>query len=311
MIKKKYTYNPKTLSYEPVNRDIVSLLLNVGIVLSLSLVLAIVLTFSFSEYIDSPEELKLKVQNTKLQVQQNLIERKIDSINMYLAVVQEKDDHLYRSLLGVEPLAEETRAAGIGGQIYAMDKDDAFLFVQKDLDRVKARLAVQNSSLDELSYKALRQAEILNSQPKICPIREDELIRFASKFGYRMHPIYKIRKLHKGIDLTAAKGTSVYATAPGRVVIASNAHDGYGNKVVIDHGNGYKTVYAHLSKIEVKYGQLVKLATEIGKVGNTGTSISSHLHYEVRLNNHPIDPAPFLYRDFSNEEFDSLVALGN
>ena len=79
---------------------------------------------------------------------------------------------------------------------------------------------------------------------------------------------------------------------------------------MIDHGNGYKTLYAHLSKIEVKTGQIVKLAKEIGKVGSTGRSIAPHLHYEVRINDRPVNPVTFFYRDFSNDEFDQLVALG-
>lgn len=311
MTEKKYIYNPKTLSYELEKPSIKNGLKLGGIVLFFSLMLSVVFTFVFTKLVDSPEEVHLKVQNIKLHAQLTLIDQKLDSINTYLNQIQEKDDHLYRVLLGESPLEEDIRLAGIGGSIEPIDENDEFQMAQRNMDIAKARLAVQNSSFDEMTSKALLLADEMNSTPRIMPIRENDLIRFASEFGYRTHPIFGIRKFHKGIDLTAARGTTVYAAAPGEVVIASNEYDGYGNKVVIDHGNGYKTVYAHLSHFNVKRGQKVKLATKIGEVGSTGRSIASHLHYEVRINDQPVNPANYLYRDFSDEEFDELVALAS
>jgi len=309
-MKTKYIYNPKTLSYEPVKPGIKDYLKLGGTLIMVSLVLSVVFTFTYSYYFDSPEEAQLKTENIKLSNELAIVDIQLDSIQMTLSKVQDKDDSIFRILLGKKPLPMEIRSAGIGGYVETVKESNGFLITQRKIDKVKARLAVQNASLNELEADALQQAEILNSQPRIFPLREQDLIRFASPFGYREHPIFKIRKFHKGVDLTAARGTAVYATAPGTVVIASNCHDGYGNKVVIDHGNGYKTVYAHLSKIEVKKGQHIKLAKEIGKVGNTGRSIAPHLHYEVRVNDTPVNPVKYFYRDFTNEEFDQLVALG-
>lgn len=310
MIKRKYIYNPKTLSYEPLKPNFKTYLKQGGSILGLSLSLAFIFTISFSYFFDTPEELQLKNQNTKLYSQLTVIDQELDSIHIFLNEVQQKDDDLYRMLLGESPLEDEIRLAGIGGHPMPVVDNDEFRLAHIDLEKVKARLAVQNSSLDELTYKAIKLNDDLNSQPRIMPIRENELVRFASGYGFRIHPIFNIQKFHKGIDLTAVRGTSVYATAPGIVVIAANAHDGYGNKIVIDHGNGYKTVYAHLNKMKVKRGETVNLASIIGEVGNTGRSIAPHLHYEVRIDNHPVNPLKYLYRDFTNEEFDQLVALG-
>ncbi len=309
MIKKKYIYNPKTLTYEPLKPSFKTYLKQGGFILLLSLSLAFIFSFSYSYFFDTIEEAQLKQQNTKLYIQLTDINQEVDSIHSCLNMVQEKDDELYRILLGESPLANEIRIAGIGGSSNYFTRKDVFQLSQINIDKAKARLSVQNSSLDELTYKALKLADEMNSQPRISPIRESQLIRFASRFGYREHPIFKIRKFHKGVDLTASTGTPVYATAPGKVVIATDAHDGYGNKIVIDHGNGYKTVYAHLSKINVKYGSNVNLATQIGEVGNTGRSISAHLHYEVRINGFPVNPADYFYRDFSDSEFDQLIEL--
>lgn len=310
MVKRKFVYNSKTLRYEPIKPSLKSYLKNAGIILSLSLVLAFGFTWTYSMLFDSPEEVKLKNQNNKLETQLYVYGQKLDSIHFYLSEVQQRDDELYRVLLGEDPISKEIRLAGIGGS-NSFRLDSESIISQLDIDKAKARVAVQRSSLDELTYKANQLAADLESRPKITPIRKSDIVRFTSGFGFRTHPIYHVRKFHEGIDITARKGTPVYAASSGKVIISGNMKDGYGNKVVIDHGNGYRTLYAHLDKILVKWGQEVNLAQQIGKVGNTGGSVSPHLHYEVQKNNYVIDPLPYLYSQFSDEEFDELVALGN
>jgi murein DD-endopeptidase MepM/ murein hydrolase activator NlpD len=310
MVRRKFVYNSKTLRYEPIKPSLKSYLKNAGTILILSLILAFGFTWTYSMLFDSPEEVKLKNQNNKLETQLYVYGQKLDSIHFYLSEVQQRDDELYRVLLGEDPISKEIRLAGIGGS-NSFRLDSESIISQLDMDKAKARVAVQRSSLDELTYKANQLAADLESRPKITPIRKSDIVRFTSGFGFRTHPIYHVRKFHEGIDITARKGTPVYAASAGKVIIAGNMKDGYGNKVVIDHGNGYRTLYAHLDKILVKWGQEVNLAQQIGKVGNTGGSVSPHLHYEVQKNNYVIDPLPYLYSQFSDEEFDELVALGN
>ena len=310
MTKKKFIYNPKTLSYEPEKLSFTSVLMKVAFTLIISILFAIVLSVSYSYYFDTIEEAELKQENSSLQKQLTALDGEVSDIYESLSKLQEKDDNLYRTLLGVPPLDQDIRMAGTGGAL-DMEFSNTFSFSQSEINKAKAQIMVQNSSIDELTLQALEYASLMESQPKIFPLREKDLIRFASPFGYRTHPIYHIVKFHKGVDLTALRGTPVYATASGKVIVATNAHDGYGKKVMIDHGNGYKTVYAHLNKINVKYGQIVNLATKIGEVGNTGRSISSHLHYEVRKDNIPVNPNAYFYRDFDEEEFDQLVNLAS
>lgn len=309
MVGKKYVYNQKTLQYEPVEKGIKEYLGQFAIIMVLSILMATGFIFTYSLYFDSPEEVQLKNDRNKLQTQLYIYGQKLDSIHSYLSEVEQRDDKLYRILLGEDPLQAEIRMAGIGGGTFNFTED--YLISQRDLDQAKARVAVQKASLDELTFKALRLEKDLESRPKITPIRKKDMIRFASGFGYRMHPIYHINKMHEGVDLTARKGTPVYAAESGTIIIAANQYDGYGKKVVIDHGNGYRTLYAHLNKINVKRGQKVFLATKIGEVGNTGGSVSDHLHYEVQKNGRAIDPTPYLYSLFTDYEFDQLIALGN
>jgi murein DD-endopeptidase MepM/ murein hydrolase activator NlpD len=131
----------------------------------------------------------------------------------------------------------------------------------------------------------------------------------SSTFGYRLNPFNRKLQRHTGWDLATAMGTPIAATANGVVVMAGMSSIGYGLHVIVDHGNGLKTLFGHLSNIEVAVGQEVFVGDEIGLVGSTGNSTGPHLHYEVRLNDAPIDPGPFLVREISENPMPSSNAL--
>lgn len=114
----------------------------------------------------------------------------------------------------------------------------------------------------------------------------------SSRFGMRVHPITGQYKSHTGMDIASNQGTAVYACDSGTVVLAS-WNGGYGNCIMIDHGNGYKTLYGHLSVISVSNGQTVSQGETIGQVGSTGNSTGPHLHLEVYKNGSRIDPEQF------------------
>jgi murein DD-endopeptidase MepM/ murein hydrolase activator NlpD len=119
----------------------------------------------------------------------------------------------------------------------------------------------------------------------------------TSKFGYRIHPIYKTKKHHNGIDIGAPRGTPIHAAAPGKVAFAGTMN-GYGNIIIISHHDagyeGFETYYAHLNSIHVKKGQSVEVGQAIGAVGSTGASTGPHLHFEVRYQHKPQDPLKFI-----------------
>lgn len=114
----------------------------------------------------------------------------------------------------------------------------------------------------------------------------------SSRFGLRVHPITGQKKSHTGIDIASNQGTAVYASDGGSVTLAG-WNGGYGNCIMIDHGNGYVTLYGHLSSISVSVGQTVSQGTTIGAVGSTGNSTGPHLHFEVLKNGTRIDPEQF------------------
>ena len=128
-----------------------------------------------------------------------------------------------------------------------------------------------------------------------------------SGFGYRIHPIHKIRKMHAGIDFGADTGTPIMATGDGHIEKIIKKRTGYGKHIIINHGYGYKTLYAHMSAIDVRTGQKVKKGEQIGKVGNTGTSTAPHLHYEVIYKGKKINPIHYVIDGLSPEEYEDLV----
>lgn len=135
---------------------------------------------------------------------------------------------------------------------------------------------VQESLLPET--KEVKQGEV---RPSIGPVKDSDLVRLSSGFGMRMHPIYKVRKMHNGVDFAVAEGSEVVATADGKVSKTETTFGGYGKKITIAHGKKYQTMYGQLSLIKVKEGDTVKKGQLIGLSGNSGASTAPHLHYEV------------------------------
>lgn len=120
-----------------------------------------------------------------------------------------------------------------------------------------------------------------------------EQVQVTSNFGYRRHPIFKTRRLHKGMDLQARQGDRIFAAAVGRVVTA-HRHRSYGLHVVIDHGDGVQTTYSHMSALLVKRGDMVEMGDEVGLAGRTGQTTGVHLHFELLIDDRPVDPRKFL-----------------
>ncbi len=177
--------------------------------------------------------------------------------------------------------------------------DDSFERVAARIARLRADSALVRSDGDRLRGVALRvmnmhrledlaRARVLAAIPSVNPAGPGVGIR--SGYGWRVDPW---PEFHQGVDLDVDYGDPVRAAAAGTVV-AAGYDGGYGNKVDIDHGNGYHTWYCHLSRIDVHAGQYVMKAEHIALVGSTGESTGPHLHYQVMLDGHSIDPAPYL-----------------
>jgi murein DD-endopeptidase MepM/ murein hydrolase activator NlpD len=155
-------------------------------------------------------------------------------------------------------------------------------------------------SIGNPTFKALFNSwkKLDQLQDDVIAIPSDKPIRasvvFTSGYGVRDDPFHKGAAMHPGIDLAGAYGTPIYATADGTVVRAGWNNGGYGNMVELDHGRGIMTRYGHMSAVLVQPGEHVTRGQQIGRMGSTGRSTGNHLHYEVRIDGHPVNPIPFM-----------------
>ncbi len=314
MSKVKYYYDSDTLSYRKIKRKkgrkfgifFLSLL---GMIFSGFLLLLIYLNLP---YIETPKEKVLKREMNNLQLQFELINKKMEQAEIVLGEIEDRDNNLYRIYFEANPIPIEQRKAGFGGinrykDLEGFDNSKLIIATSKRLDILTKQIVVQSKSLDEIALLAEDKEKLLSSIPSIQPIRNEDISRIASGFGYRTDPFTKTRKKHWGMDFTAPRGTPVYASGDGKVIKADNTVSGYGKHIKIDHGYGYESLYAHLYKYNVRRGEKVKRGDLIGFVGSTGRSQAPHLHYEIFKDGSRINPINFYYGNLSPEEFAELL----
>jgi hypothetical protein len=303
----KYHYNSHTSQYEEIQTKPWNNALKIGGILTASFCIAIVFFLFGYSYLDSPEEKKLKRELAQMNLQYEILQDRMSQVSVVLEDIQERDDHLYRTLFNVDPIPSDIRKAGYGGvnryeNLENYHNSEIMVETAKKIDEIANTLIIQAKSYEELTDLSESRLEMMANVPAIPPINSKNLHRGISGFGSRHHPVYKIKKKHLGIDFPAPIGTPIYATGNGKVKV-SGTERGYGKMVKINHGFGYETLYGHMSKIKVKKGQTVKRGEVIGYVGNTGISTGPHLHYEVIKKRRPVNPIDFFYNDLSPSEY--------
>jgi len=174
---------------------------------------------------------------------------------------------------------------------------------QNMIERLKSDNQALSQAEDRLAEDSRRLSQIILAKVQpydglILPSGTGQLMYptigpVTSNFGWRTHPILGTERFHAGIDFGADYGSLIYASEQGRVIFA-DWYGGYGLAVIIDHGNGMTTLYAHCSELYVKDGDVVVKGQPISAVGSTGFSTGPHLHFELRANGEPIDPAAYL-----------------
>lgn len=218
------------------------------------------------------------------QIQQLIVENSEVSINVselatkYKEIVDKYIDN--RVTTGIA-----SRSSDRSGNVFSTDV--------KELQNILSELSQVNESkeniLIDLSDSEAKLREFIASLPTQWPVGG----KITSKFGQRRDPITRRISFHKGIDIAASYGVKIKAAGSGKVIFVGYYNE-YGQAVIIDHGDGITTLYGHASKILVKKGELVNKDTVIANVGSSGRSTGAHLHFEIRINNNPVDPTKYL-----------------
>ena len=316
MKNKNYKYNPETLDYEEVNLSLWDKFKKLSYYLIASIVFSfLILSIAFYNIRSYIQEEAAK-ENQSLRQEITSFNKDLNLILEVLGDIQLRDDNIYRAIFETDPYPDHKRQLGTGGNSMKykkyenMEYGDLVIEISKKIELIEKKLASQSKSFDQVFDLTKEKQKMIKSIPSIQPVSNRDLTRIASGFGLRMHPIYKILKMHKGMDFTAPIGTEIYATGDG-VVERVGWVGGYGKTIMINHGFGYKTRYAHCSKYKCRKGQKVKRGDLIGFVGNTGQSTGPHLHYEVFKNKKQINPVNFFFNDLSPEEYDKVIEISS
>ncbi len=306
MMKSKYYFNEKKLKYEKITFKISDFFYYYSFVLIMFFTLSFLFITIYQYFFDLPKDIKLKNYISKLEYNYDIFNNKINSLDQSLNELSERDNNIYKSIFSIN--IDDNNNYKTINSLNFNKTDNCIENIQFKLNILDQKIKTQSKSYFDISKTIELKKNMIDSIPSIQPISNKNLKRIASGFGWRIHPIYKISKMHYGIDFSAPIGTKIYATGNG-IIKDVNITRSYGLSISINHGYGYKTLYAHLSKSFVKKNQFVNRGDIIGLVGNSGISTGSHLHYEVYKNNKPIDPALFFFNDISPDQYDEMIKL--
>jgi murein DD-endopeptidase MepM/ murein hydrolase activator NlpD len=275
----------------------------ISVVLMFALLLG---TFSIAFFIKQGEHVQnasLRRENEALAAEVDQIREQMEQLDQSIATLTEKDEEL-RVVAGLPEIDKDVRRVGVGGPgtrgvsaTLARLNPAVGAKVEsshQDLGSLLRRASLLRASMDEATTQLQRNRERMASVPTILPANGHLSSLFS---GSRYHPVLRISRPHKGIDIAARVGEPILAAAKGRVVFSGNRGNGYGNMVEIDHGHGFITRYAHASRLHVRSGQTVDRGFRIADVGATGLVSGPHLHYEVEQNGRQVDPMNFVIGD--------------
>jgi murein DD-endopeptidase MepM/ murein hydrolase activator NlpD len=318
MARIKYYYDTETCKYERIKTTTGDIILNALGIFSLTLAMAAGILLISSSYFESPKELLLKNEVKEMEFYYDNLLQEVNKLQVQLENMEYRDDNIYRVVLGAEPIDKSIRDAGIGGIDRYQDirekniiHEDIIVKLSEQVDNIRRKIYIESKSQDEVVELAENKEKLFAAIPAIQPVANKQLIALASGFGIRIHPIYKVRKMHTGVDFAAAIGTPIYATADGTIDKVDVSFSGYGKVIEIDHGFGYRSRYAHMHGFAVRQGQKVKRGDLIGYVGNTGLSTAPHLHYEVFVNGIHANPVHYFFNDLNPAEYEKIIELAS
>ena len=247
---------------------------------------------------------QLDTRNTVLQDELRQFQTRVDHLESTLNRIAQNDAR-FRSIAGLESIDSEVLQAGVGGpglvgpeahSLWTIDPSisENLFEVSYDLSQLERRARLLSSSLAEATDSVLAHRDLLESTPSILPTPGWLSSSYSES---RMHPIHNRPLPHPGVDISAPRGTSIYAAAKGRVIRAGWVV-GYGLTIEIDHGFGYLTLYGHASELVASQDEEVQRGDVIARVGSTGIATSPHLHYEVRVQGIAQNPANFILPEY-------------
>ncbi|MBR5856587.1 MAG: M23 family metallopeptidase [Bacteroidales bacterium] len=309
----KYKFNKEKLEFVEVRRGLKWWGRKIFQYLFVSILLAVLYYCIFALFISTEAERQLAKENKILAQEYEKLSERLGVLDNTVSNLKIKDREIYRSIFSADPLIVSLINQG-SPLLDNLDTTKDHVIVSKSREMIvvmeENASSVQdmlNSIVDECDYLGRSVAHV----PAILPIRDFSVGQTGASIGKRMNPFYKTVTSHDGMDLLAALGTDVLATADGVIVESVRSKRGSGNYVTIDHKNGYMTTYSHLGDVLVKKGKTVSRGEVIGRVGLSGMSFAPHLHYKVTFNDKVVDPINYFFADLTPEQFREVIAISS
>lgn len=308
MLKRKnYVFDAASLQYLQHRRNGTEKLRRFLLWFGLSVLMTVIYTLIFHRLFGSPKEELLSQQVDEIKRRYALLERKIDYSSALVADLRSTDNYSYRAILDLPLIPDDISGGGAGGTNRLGDltgymNSEMMAEIRSKFNDLKTQTNIEYNSLTELTESAAEWKKMWAHLPYIRPVNVTSLLGDGMKFREK-HPVLGSPRWHFGQDFRCPLGTEVYATGAGVVYYAGNDKDGFGIKVVIDHGYGYRTIYGHLSQYRVKRGQKVTRGDLIGLSGSTGISSGPHLHYQIDLFGSHVNPLWYFTDNLSEDEY--------
>lgn len=269
--------------------------------------LAVLFYIGFSFFFDTPLEHRMKHSTAEMRRQYESLTARYDSVAVVLQNVVDRDRNVFKVLFEADPYDLDAEEGSNRWRVYdeLLNKSSRQLaaeFEQKTA-ALEKRFVNLSGAYDKLEQLAAKLGTGIDHIPAIQPVINPDLTLLTASFGLRIHPFYKTLVPHQGVDYTVPEGSRVFATADGTVTNVSRNNSSSGLSITISHGDNYETAYNHLSKAGVRKGEKVKRGDIIGLTGNTGLSLSPHLHYEVHHKGQRVDPIHYFFMELSPHDY--------
>ncbi len=274
---------------------------------------AVVYYVVVSLFFDTPFESSLRNSSKRLYVEYELLKSRYDSLNMVMENIEERDLNIFGIMFESAPYdfasENDERLLELSEMILRKQDDELQMELTTRADALAKKVAALKHSTMEMVEKVETTKLKSGNIPSIQPIANNQLTLLTASFGQRIHPFYKTIQQHNGVDYTIPEGTRIFATADGVIKSYEVNSSATGKNVVINHGNGYETIYNHLSRVDIPRSRRVKRGEIIGMSGNTGLSLTPHLHYEVRYNGESVDPIHYFFRELTPSDYKRIQKI--
>lgn len=266
----------------------------------------------FSYFFDTPIEHTLKKSTEQLSDRYDELSESLDSIHRVVANIAQRDSSIFEIVFEAKPYVD---TLSMGSYLSRTDFESSG--ISELYVNFSERLTALSSRVDgvsEVMRSKLMMVDSLRSDmnriPAIQPIHNPDLILLAASYGYRIHPFYKSRHFHKGIDFAVPVGTAVFATADGRVEAIQTKGQTSGLGLTLNHGE-FQTFYGNLDKVLVRAGAQVMKGDIIAFSGDSGLSYAPHLHYEVLLRGEHVDPLSYFFAELDIDQVERMRQIAS